>query len=437
MLHFAEGSPTTAISPERAQALVERLVAELGEPRRVLLIPPDFTRQYSGAGGLTVMLYERLATRGQVEILPALGTHAAMTAGEREAMFPGLPASAFHVHEWRRGLARLGEVPAPVVERITAGRLSFAISCEVNPLLVERPWDRIVSIGQVVPHEVAGLANHYKAILVGVGGPDTINKTHYVGAVHGVEATLGRRRTPVRTLLAYMAAEFLRDLPITYVLTVRGPDVDGALVTRGLFAGDDEACFEPAAALARDVNITRLDEPVRRAVVYLDPTRYKSTWLGNKAIYRTRLALADGGELIILAPGVGTFGEDAAIDDLIRRFGYRGTPQTLRMVRENADLADNLCAAAHLIHGSTEGRFRVIYCPGRLTRDEVEAVGYEWADLAEMQARYDPAALRDGWNDVGGERVYFVSDPGLGLWANRERLATIDRVMEEDADDAR
>ena len=53
-----------------------------------------------------------------------------------------------------------------------------------------------------------------------------------------------------------------------------------------------------------------LDQPLRKAVVYLDPHEFRSTWLGSKAIYRTRMALADGAELIILAPAVKEFGED-------------------------------------------------------------------------------------------------------------------------------
>lgn len=422
MLHFAEGSPTTVIDHERARQLLKKLLTTLGEPGRVLLVPPDFTRRHSGAGELTVMLYEQLKGHAGVEILPALGTHTPMTAAERETMFPGIPASAFHVHDWRGDLAHLGEVPATVVRELTGGQLDFPIGCDINPLLVDQPWDRVVSIGQVVPHEVAGLANHCKNILVGVGGPETINKTHFVGAVCGLETALGRIHTPVRTILEYMATHFVRDLPITYLLTVRAHAADGTLITRGLFSGDDDICFGLAAALSKRLNVELLDEPVSKAVVYLAPAEFKSTWLGNKAIYRTRLAMADGGELIILAPGVATFGEDLTIDRLIRKFGYRGTPHTLRMVDEHEELAANLSAAAHLIHGSTEGRFRVTYCPGKLTQAEVESVGYTYADPGEMHTRYDPTTLRIGWNNVRGERIFHVPNPGLGLWALRERF---------------
>jgi hypothetical protein len=199
-------------------------------------------------------------------------------------------------------------------------------------------------------------------------------------------------------------------------------NAEGKVVTRGLFIGDDIECFHKAAELALRVNFVILEAPIKKAVVYLDPGEFRSTWLGNKAIYRTRMALADGAELIVLAPGVKEFGEDAAIDKLIRQFGYRGTPATLDAVSKNKDLAENLSAAAHLIHGSSEGRFSITYCPGALTRDEITGVGFQYADLKGATAKYDPAKLRYGYNSVDGEEVFFVPNPGLGLWAHRDRF---------------
>ncbi len=422
MLYFAEGSPEMVIDAARAGWLLDRMLAALGPLRRVLLVPPDITRRASWAGTLTVLLYERLKDRAEVEILPALGTHAPMGPAELEEMYPGVPAGVFRVHDWRQDMTRLGEVPAAVVREITAGRLDFAVPCDVSRRLVARPWDWIISLGQVVPHEVAGLAGHAKNIYIGVGGRDTINRTHFIGAVCGMEQAMGRGDAPVRRVLDQMVALGSRTLRICHILTVRGSGVDGELVTRGVFAGDDAACFEQAAALAQQVNVTLLDAPLPKVVVQLDPAEFKSTWLGNKAIYRTRMALADGGELVVLAPGVSRFGEDAAIDRLIRRHGYRGTPATLQRVREDTELADELGAAAHLIHGSSEGRFSITYCPGGLTRAEVESAGYAWGDLNEMAARYGHFA-GDGWQrTVDGERVYFISNPGQGLWALRRQF---------------
>jgi nickel-dependent lactate racemase len=292
----------------------------------------------------------------------------------------------------------------------------------VNRHISQGNFDLILSIGQVVPHEVIGMANYNKNILVGTGGREGINRSHYLGAVYGMERIMGRAQNPVRNVLNYASDHFLRHLPIVYVLTVVGRQADGGLAVRGLFIGDDAECFNLAAALSLKVNFEILDEPIRKAVVYLDPAEFHSTWLGNKAIYRTRMALADGAELIVLAPGVKEFGEDRTIDGLIRKYGYRGTPATLEAVNAHEDLANDLSAAAHLIHGSSEGRFTITWCPGHLSKEEVEGVGFKYGDLNAMLARYDPQKLSFGSNQVDGEDVYFISNPGLGLWAWRGKL---------------
>jgi nickel-dependent lactate racemase len=424
--YFAEGSPGAVIDEARTAALVDRLLDGLrqrGPLRRVLLVPPDVTRLHSGAGLLTCLLYERLRDSAEVAVLPAVGTHAPMSPAEIDHTYPGVPAGIFRAHDWRKGVVALGEVPAGFVHEVSEGKLGFSIRVEIDRLMLEEKWDAILSIGQLVPHEVIGIANHNKNILVGAGGSDLINKSHYLGAVYGMERIMGRARSPVRDVLDYASEHFLKGLPITYLLTVRARAADGKLVTRGLFAGDDAACFRRGAALCRAVNLDRLDRAPRTMVVFLDPLEFKSTWLGNKAVYRTRMAIADGGHLIILAPGVKEFGEDPTIDRLIRCFGYRGTPATLEAVRANPELAANLSAAAHLIHGSSEGRFRITYCPGRLSREEVEGVGYAHADLSAMLDRYPPDRLRDGWNvRPDGEEVYFISNPALGLWGTADRF---------------
>ena len=284
--------------------------------------------------------------------------------------------------------------------------------------------DLVLSIGQVVPHEVIGMANYNKNILVGTGGREGINRSHYLGAVYGMERIMGRADNPVRRVLNYAAGHFLSNIPIVYVLTVVGRTAEGKLAVRGLFIGDDVECFHRASEFSLQVNFEILDEPLTRAVVYLDPHEFRSTWLGNKAVYRTRMALADGADLIILAPGLKEFGEDPGIDALIRKYGYRGTPATLDAVEAHAELSADFSAAAHLIHGSSEGRFKITYCPGSLTRDEIESVGFAYADLGDMMKRYDPSRMSSGFNTVGGEEVFYVSNPGLGLWAHRSRLGT-------------
>ncbi len=340
-----------------------------------------------------------------------------MTPAELDTMYPGIPHHLFRVHDWRNDVIRIGEIPQDFIEGISGGALHFSIPVEVNRLILEGGYDLILSVGQVVPHEVIGMANYNKNILIGCGGPESINKSHFLGAVYGMERVMGIADSPVRQALNFASAKFLSHLPILYVLTVLEQVSAVKMITRGLFIGTGEEVFLAASELSAKVNTTLLDKPLQKVVVSLHPDEYRSTWLGNKSIYRTRMALADGGELIVLAPGVKEFGEDPEIDRLIRKYGYHGTPSTLEAVRNNLDLQNNLSAAAHLIHGSSEGRFRITYCPGHLSRQEINEAGYEYGEVGNMAAIYQSSKPINGVNaTAGGEEFYYISNPATGLW---------------------
>ena len=425
--YTARGGKDTVITSEEKRALLHEALLKLGGiPKKILVIPPDITRLHSNAGELTQILYELWDTANGTtfDILPAIGTHAPMTEEQIAEMYGDLPKATYHVHNWRTGLYHFGEVPSEVVQEVSGGKLDYSIPVAVNSRLVgaglPSPYELIISVGQVIPHEVIGIANGFKNILVGAGGVEMINKSHFLGAVDGMERLMGRTDTSVRRVLNYAHANYLKQLGILYVMSVMDADATGERVMRGLYVGDDAQTFETAAELSRAVNMTFLDAPLSKVVVYLDPREFKSTWLGNKAIYRTRMAMADDGELIIIAPGLREFGEDAEIDRLIRKYGYRGTPATLNAVSENPELQENLSAAAHLIHGSTEGRFKVTYATEHLTQTEIESVGYQWAPLNEVIAKYNPETLADGFNDGG---FFYISEPGQGLWALRSRFS--------------
>lgn len=423
MLYYAQGSRQESITPEEAREALCGVFRALGPKKRVLAIPPDFTRFNSYAGPLTEMAYDFYGD-ALTDVMPALGTHSPMTDGQISAMFGRVPRDRFRVHDWRNDVVTVGEVPAEYVREVSEGRVDYAWPAQINKLLLDPSFDLILSIGQVVPHEVIGMANYTKNIFVGVGGSAGINRSHYLGATYGMERIMGRAKSPVRDVMEYARTHFIPQLPIVYVLTVMAKDMDtGGMAMKGLFVGDDFECFRRAAELSLETNFIMVDRPMQKCIVWLDPDEFKSTWLGNKAIYRTRMALADGAELIVLAPGLREFGEDPAIDALIRKYGYKGTPHTLEATRANRELQDNLSAPAHLIHGSSEDRFRITYCPGEgMSREEIEGVGFDYAPLGEMMERYDVPSLRDGWNTVGGEEVYYISNPALGLWAHPDRF---------------
>ncbi|MBA3686189.1 MAG: D-mannonate epimerase [Planctomycetes bacterium] len=424
---FAHGSPTTVLSDDDLRRALTEAFARIGTKRKVLAVPPDYTRLNSRAGILTRYTYEHYRS-ALTDVLPALGTHVPMPDAQIAKMYAGVPRELFRVHDWRNDVVTVGTLPAEFVRTATEGVYDKPWPAQLNRLIWDGGHDLVLSIGQVVPHEVTGMANHTKNLFVGCGGKHGIDESHFIGAAYGMERMMGRADTPVRRLLNEALSRFTAKLDIVFVLTVVGAAAPGeqgdayGLVTRGLYIGRGTDCFEQAAKLSVAVNFRILDEEMRTVVVHLDPEEFHTTWLGNKAVYRTRMAIADGGELIVLAPGIKGFGEDPGIDALIRKYGYRATPEVMKAVRENDDLRTNLSAAAHLIHGSSEGRFTVRYCPGALSRKEIEGVGYQWGDLETMRRRFDPSTLTDGWNQVGGQRMYFISNPALGLWAYRGRI---------------
>lgn len=421
MLYYSRGSKTDVLALHDLKQGLTEAFEKLGPRKKVLALPPDFTRFHSFAGVLTELSWEYYHVK-LTDVLPALGTHVAMTEQQISKMFGKVPSKLFRVHDWRNDIVTVGEVPAAFVKKESEGRVDYPWPAQVNKLLINGNFDLILSLGQVVPHEVIGMANYNKNIFVGTGGVEGINKSHFIGAAYGMERIMGRADNPVRRVLNYASDNFTKNLPIIYIQTVVGKDENGKLVVRGLYIGDDMECFTKAAELSLEVNFEMLDKPLKKVVVYLDPSEFKSTWLGNKSIYRTRMAIDDGGELIVLAPGLKEFGEDKQIDALIRKYGYVNTPKILELTAQNDDLKNNLSATAHLIHGSTEGRFSVTYCPGELTEQEIRSVNFNYAPLSSMLKKYNPQTLKDGVNIVDGEEIFYISNPALGLWAYKNRF---------------
>lgn len=408
-------------SEEIRQAVSEAVSEYVGTGSRVLLIVPDFTRYYSNAGLIANTIYHTLADC-DVELLEALGSHSSMTERQCREMYGDIPFEKFVPHDWRNDVVKLGRVPAEFVTEVSEGSMTQSIDVEVNRRLVEGGYDLFLSVGQVVPHEVVGMASHSKNIFVGIGGSSMINASHSLGAFYGMERMMGRDKTPVRRMFDYALEHYLSHLPLYFIQTVCTAS-GGIIHTHGLFISGDRSGFENAVALAQKKNMTLIDAPMEKVVVYLDPEEFKSTWLGNKAVYRTRMAIADGGELIILAPGVETFGEDPEIDRLIRKYGYCGKERVMELCKSQEDLKANLSAAAHMIHGSSDGRFNITYCTEKLSGEEVRSVGFHYLPYGEAVKVYDPAVLTDGWHTLpNGGNFFYITNPALGLWADRAKF---------------
>lgn len=405
------------------EALLNSIEGRRNSLIKILIIPPDFTRAHSGAGKITAMYYGLLKDTCQIDILPALGTHVSMSQSEiREFFGEEIPLESFIVHDWRNDVVKIGEIPKDYVNEVSDGLVNNSIDVEVNKRLLDKSYDLIISVGQVVPHEVVGMANYTKNILVGCGGSNMINQSHMLGAFYGMERIMGRDHSPVRKVFDYAEINYLQDIPIMYALTVTTHENDEVLI-HGLFLGRNRKLFEEAVALSQEKNLNYIDTPFKKVVVYLDKKEFKSTWLGNKAIYRTRMAIADGGELIVLAPGVERFGEDDENDYLIRRYGYVGRERVLELCAKNQDLKENLSAAAHLIHGSSDGRFSITYAVNHLSKDEIQNANFNYMPYKEACKIYDPEKLKDGYNTLeNGEELYYISNPALGLWGDKSKF---------------
>ncbi len=415
---YEDQSYEGVLGNEEVFGVVDQLLAQVTWARRVLLVPPDITRCYSGAGEITGYCYRKLSRRAEVHIMPALGTHRMMTR-EEQIRFIGedIPESAYRFHNWRTDTVKLGCVPASYVEEVSQGTSSLDIDVEVNRHLVDKSYDLVLSVGQVVPHEVVGMANYSKNILVGLGGRQMINQSHMVGAIYNLERIMGKVDTPVRLLFDYAEEHFLDKVPLAYLLTVTTEENRQARI-HGIFAGASRRPFEKACELAKKWNITTLPARVPKVVAYLEPEEFTSTWVGNKAVYRSRMIVEDGGELLVLAPGLIHFGESEEADRLIRRYGYRGTPYVQRL-REEGRFEDADMVAAHIMHSSTEGRFTITYAtdPEKVSKEEVEGIGYRHMDYREAAARYDMEHLPDGYYTMpDGEEIYVIKAPALGLW---------------------
>jgi nickel-dependent lactate racemase len=416
------------IPRKEIESLCERLLDEARERlncafRRVLLLPPDLTRAHCGAGWITETIFKLLPKTCDTHVIPTLGQHVPHTEAENHRMFGDIPKERIHAHDWLKGVTRLGVIPADMVAESTQGKARWQIPIDLNTMTVAEKWDLIVHIGLVVPHEVLGFSSHNKNYFIGLGGKDTICASHLAAAAYGIENNLGSLVTPLRACFNWAEARFLSHLPDVYMLLVMRQDVNGELVHSGVFVGDDWETYLAAAQTSLAQNLTLFGKPVKKMVTMMQADEFRSTWVANKAVYRTRMAMADGGELLIIAPGVERFGEQPRVDALIRKYGYCGTPHLLKHYRRSAALKNLAHGTAHLMHGSSEGRFTIRYAPGKLSREEIESVHYAHADLDETLRRYDPVIMRDGWNVMpDGEKVYFISSPSSGLWATREKL---------------
>lgn len=419
MYHYLENKSGN-LPFEEIATLIRRYISE-NNWKSVLLIPPDITRSHSGAGLITAYLYEELTQRGcHVNVLPALGTHAPMTADELHEMFgKNIPMDAYLVHDFRKTITEVGVVPGTFLNEISEGLFTEDVHVSINPELLDISYDAVLSIGQVVPHEIAGMANYTKNIVVGCGGGELINVSHFLGVFWGLDRILGRDINPVRKLFDYIQDNLLCEIPFIFIQTVM-IQIDGTDYYKGVYIGQGREPYNMAVRLSKRVNFNLVDRPIDKCVVWMDPHSYHSTWVTNKAIYRTQLAVKPGGEIIIIAPGVHTFGENDLADGIIRKYGYTPRDKMLELRKTESTLRDNLSLVGHLIHGCPEG-IHVTYCTNKLSREEMKKANLGYMRVEEALVKYPCQNWKNGWQKASdGSEVYFVANAALGLWCCEE-----------------
>ncbi|PQO42234.1 lactate racemase domain-containing protein [Blastopirellula marina] len=405
------------------QAIEQARERICGTPKRVLLLPPDITRMHSGSGWITEYFWEKLKDEAEIHVIPTLGQHEPHTPEQNKQMFGNIPNEIIHPHDWRDGCVKVGEISAEFVKEISEGAADWAIPIWLNKMLMEEQWDLIINIGHVVPHEVLGFANHNKNYFIGLAGKDLICTSHMMAASCGIENNLGNLITPVRAVFNKAEDDFLGHLPDFYVQVVLARNEAGELVHTGIHIGDDLDTYLNAARQSRDENITVFDEPIKKIVCVMQGDEFFSTWVANKSVYRTRMALADGGELLVIAPGLKRFGEQPDVDALIRKYGYQPTDKILELYKQNEDMQDLAHGTAHLMHGTSEGRFTIRYAPGHLTKEEIEQVHFAYADYEETIKRYPIDQMKEGFNKMpDGEEIFFIATPSAGLWSTKAKL---------------
>jgi nickel-dependent lactate racemase len=272
-----------------------------------VVIVPDATRTAP-----IPLFFRALAEslRGRVErltFLIALGTHpvmdpsavaklVGMTEAQRRERYPHVEVLN---HRWDlpETFVTVGELSEAETHELSEGRLSLTVPIRVNKMLKEA--DKVIIVGPVFPHEVAGFSGGSKYLFPGVGGSDVINFTHWLGALMTSHATIGVRETAVRKAIELAASRVECNTSAFCLVTSKAG-------LHGMFWGDVQNAWRQATVLSSEVHIKWCEKPYQR-VLSVIPERYDDVWTGAKGMYKVEPVLADGGEVVLLAPHITEF----------------------------------------------------------------------------------------------------------------------------------
>jgi nickel-dependent lactate racemase len=337
MMVVGKGYKEGFLSQDQVRELVTQALGELDlMNKRVLVIIPDHTRT-APIPLFFQLFHEFLGEKVEaLDYLVALGTHQPMseealnrlvgiTATEREGKYAQV---RIFNHEWDKpGCFRtIGLITADEIAEITGGLMRQEVPVALNGKIFD--YDQLFVCGPTFPHEVVGFSGGNKYFFPGIGGPEVIHFTHWLGAVITSMEIIGTKHTPVRQVID-RATSFIDVPKLCFSLVVK--DISEICPTKldrairpttqppnhpttqfvgspscglaGLFIGTPEEAYEHAADLSAKLHIIYVDKPFKR-VLSVMPEMYDDLWTAAKGMYKLEPAIADGGEVIIYAPHI-------------------------------------------------------------------------------------------------------------------------------------
>jgi lactate racemase len=418
---FGIGGADADLSVGELREFVEKSLAGFDFGKRVLAIIPDQTRD--DATPFLFPLAARILAEKGVEKLDALvaqGTHAPMSeTGKRQkigADFETLPEifGAVFDHEWDNphALSQIGEIGAREIFELTGGVFDESVSITINRLVAPEFYDSALVFSSTVPHEVAGFSGGAKYFFPGVAGRELTDATHWLGALSEIENVIGRIETPTRRLIE-RAADFIKIPVVCFNSAVTRTD-QNRLRCHALFVGDIFEGFRRAAEVSQKVHIKFVSRKYRRVVALLDE-HYDEMWVGGKASYKLGGVVETGGELIIFAPHLKNVSLTHGAK--IEKYGYAPIETVRKMVAENAELAADLCVAAHLAHVAYAGkindngeifpRFSIKLATG-LSAETCRKLKFEFLDWRAFDPRIYEADAETLVVERAGRDLYLV-----------------------------
>src|SRR5262245_2875663 len=307
------------LSEAETTVLMAQAIEQAGlDGKRVLIIIPDRTRT-APIPMMFRLFNELLQSRvNQLDYLIALGTHKPLSedaidqlvgVGAEERASQYAPVRIFN-HRWDlpETFVSLGQIAASEVLELSDGLMNQSIDVRLNRLIFD--YDQLIVCGPTFPHEVVGFSGGNKYFFPGIGGPEVINFSHWLGAVITSYSVIGSKYTPVRRVIDRAAS--LIDRPkMCFSLVVRGE------VLAGLFIGTPEEAYSAAADLSSKLHIRWVEQPFHR-VLSIVPPMYEDIWTAAKGMYKLEPVIADGGEVIIYAPHIDevSYSHGAMLDEV-------------------------------------------------------------------------------------------------------------------------